>query len=320
VELFQVETDGLDNEIIRAETSAQNLRSRIKIYGDARVEFVEKPDFEGLQAKKKQVEAELEEQKAAIKPENEAILAKHEADQRRAYTEVTDFNNEQKLKDSAIRDLKRLAYNTFESFKGTVIAPAFNIDEANKIIDKLPKPEPTKTVQILPTPELLTVDESGLIEINQQIAALDIQKVRYDNYLKESAREDEKMKLTGELKELTEKIRVMRIEKAHKQSNINGIIEGLEYKDFQLRYENTTFEMLSTSQLMKLSSLLSSLYTDSFGLELIDRGESMGKSIFGLIEKAEKEDKNILVTIVGEKPANIPDKVGVFVVENGEIK
>ena len=38
--------------------------------------------------------------------------------------------------------------------------------------------------------------------------------------------------------------------------------------------------MLSTSQIMRLSGELSSLYPQGFGLELIDRAESLGKSIF----------------------------------------
>jgi hypothetical protein len=138
--------------------------------------------------------------------------------------------------------------------------------------------------------------------------------------LKDVAREEEKMKLTGELNKTVEIVRCMRLEKSAKQESINGIIDGLEYKNFQLWYEGTSFEMLSTSQVMGLSSKLSALYTESFGLELIDRGESLGKSVMTLVEKAEKEEKNILVTVVGEKPAEIPENIGVFVVENGEIK
>jgi hypothetical protein len=101
---------------------------------------------------------------------------------------------------------------------------------------------------------------------------------------------------------------------------INGIVDGLEYKDFQIWYENTTFEMLSTSQVMQLSSKLSALYPESLGLELIDKGESLGKSVMLLVEKAQKEEKNILVTVVGERPTLVPENIGVFYVENGEVK
>jgi hypothetical protein len=78
--------------------------------------------------------------------------------------------------------------------------------------------------------------------------------------------------------------------------------------------------MLSTSQIMRLSELLSGRYPDGFNLSLLDRGESMGKSIFALIERATAEEKTILATVVGEKPAKTPDGVGVFVVEGGQVK
>jgi hypothetical protein len=321
VELFQIDTDGLDSELIRSETKAQNLRSSIKTYGDAPFEIVEKPDYEGLELKRTEIRNTLNEQYLAVKPENEAIKANFEADKKAELAEILAFNDEQKAKDVNIRDLKRQLFQIKDMTTGNLFERYFDFAGAQNVIEKLPKPQPAKeVVNTIPEPIFITIDDSELKEIDAKIASLEIQNVKYDNYLKESAREEEKMKLTGELKALVEQIRIMRIEKAHKQESINGIIEGLEYKDFQIWYENTTFEMLSTSQLMKLSSALSALYPESLGLELIDRGESMGKSIYSLIEKAEKEDKNILVTIVGDKPAESVENVGVFVVENGTIQ
>jgi hypothetical protein len=61
------------------------------------------------------------------------------------------------------------------------------------------------------------------------------------------------------------------------------------------------------------------LYPPGLGISLIDRGESLGKSIFGLIHRARTEDKTILTTVVGERPAVVPEHVGVFVVEGGKI-
>jgi hypothetical protein len=85
-------------------------------------------------------------------------------------------------------------------------------------------------------------------------------------------------------------------------------------------YEGCQAGMLSTSQLMKLSSALSALYPEGFGIELLDRGESLGRSIFGFIDRAKAEHKTILATVVGEKPAEVPAEVGVFVVEQGVVK
>jgi hypothetical protein len=78
--------------------------------------------------------------------------------------------------------------------------------------------------------------------------------------------------------------------------------------------------MISDSQLMKLSQALSSLYPEGFGLSLLDRGESLGKSIFTFVERAQKEERTILATIVGDKPAKVPEHIGVFVVEDGKVK
>ena len=41
---------------------------------------------------------------------------------------------------------------------------------------------------------------------------------------------------------------------------------------------------------------------------------------FGFVKRAEEEKITILATIVGEKPANVPENIGVFVVEKGKIK
>jgi len=114
-------------------------------------------------------------------------------------------------------------------------------------------------------------------------------------------------------------IKELRQQKLLKLSEINGKIEGLEANEKGLFFENTSFDMLSTSQIMNLSSQLSSFYPEGFGIELIDHGESLGKSIFEFVNRAEKEEKTILATIVGEKPALVPENIGVFVIENGKL-
>ena len=53
---------------------------------------------------------------------------------------------------------------------------------------------------------------------------------------------------------------------------------------------------------------------------IIDRAESLGKSVFLLIDRAKEEEKIILATVVGERPAEVPAEVWVWIVEKGEIK
>ena len=321
VELFQIDTDGLDSELIQNETTAQNLRSKIKMYGDIKTEYVEKPDYEGLQNEKTRIENEMKEYRAEVESENAKTKTEYETEKSKLLNGIIEFNKLQDKLESEIKNNEALLVRFKTTIKDSIFESCFDVKMAMNILETLQKPQLKKELFIdLTEPLYVSVDESGLIEINNKIKFLEIQQVKYDQYLKDIAKEDEKMKLTGELSKVVEIIRCMRLEKAAKQESINGIIEGLEYKDFQLWYEETSFEMLSTSQVMSLSSKLSSLYSESFGLELIDRGESLGKSIMSLVEKAEKEEKNILVTVVGEKPAEIPENIGVFVVENGEIK
>ena len=115
----------------------------------------------------------------------------------------------------------------------------------------------------------------------------------------------------------------LKTEKAAKLAELaaSSKIEGLGFDELgNFTYEGTQAGMLSTSQVMRLSSALSALYPPGFGLDLIDRGESLGKSIFDFVDKAKREDKTILATIVGERPAKVPENIGVFVVENGVVK
>ena len=77
--------------------------------------------------------------------------------------------------------------------------------------------------------------------------------------------------------------------------------------------------MISDSQIMRLSSELSALYPEGFGLDLIDRAESLGKSIFEFVDRAKAEKKTIMATIVGERPAKVPPEIGVWVVEDGKV-
>ena len=90
------------------------------------------------------------------------------------------------------------------------------------------------------------------------------------------------------------------------------------YKVTKLTVKNVG--MLSTSQLMRLSKDLSALYPPGFGIDLIDRGESLGQSIYDFIERAKRDDRTILATIVGDAPAKSPPEVGVFVVKGGKVK
>ena len=160
-------------------------------------------------------------------------------------------------------------------------------------------------------------------EVDSKIGEGREQNIRYQQYLKDQGAISLKAEAQDDLTDKEEQIRDLRSDKASLLTGINDkcTIKGLKFDESgNFEYEDTTAGMLSTSQLMRLSSELGKLYPEGFGLELIDRGESIGKDIFLFVKKAQEENKTILATIVGEKPADIPEEIGVFVVDNGEIK
>lgn len=160
-------------------------------------------------------------------------------------------------------------------------------------------------------------------EIDKKIGEGREQNVRYEQYLKDQGAISLKAEAQDDLTDKDEQIRDLRSDKAALLTGINDkcTIKGLSFDESgNFEYEGTTAGMLSTSQLMRLSSELCGLYPEGFGLELIDRGESIGKDIFLFVNRAKDENKTILATIVGEKPADIPEDIGVFVVEDGILR
>jgi hypothetical protein len=159
-------------------------------------------------------------------------------------------------------------------------------------------------------------------ELEKQIQDAGATNVRAEQYQKNLARDAQRKADEKKLAELEARQKAIKLEKQSKLQSIEAScgIKGLKFdEDGNFIYDGTTAGMISDSQIMRLSSELSALYPDGFGLDLIDRAESLGKSIFEFVDKAKAEKKSILATIVGEKPAKVPADIGVFVVENGKI-
>ncbi len=78
--------------------------------------------------------------------------------------------------------------------------------------------------------------------------------------------------------------------------------------------------MLATSQLLRLSQILCGKFPEGLSLSLLDRAESLGENVMQLVEQAKAQNRTILATIVGNKPAEIPADVGVWVVTGGRVE
>jgi hypothetical protein len=320
IDLFGVNTVDIDTSITNNLKEASELRATIKGYGEIILTEVVKPELEKL-------EIELAECKQSIQKQQESASAKNTELKTDWYNkkqilldDVLKFNSDQDLKRSAIETNKSMLNEVFLKVKGTIFEKCFDVDGAKKILETLPIAlEKKSTIIDLPEPIYQVINVNELIRIEGEINNAKLQQVKYDQYLKDKSRFDAKESDQVKLKELEQLGRVFQKQRIGKLSEINGKITGLKATENGLFFENTSFDMLSTSQIMNLSSQLSGLYPEGFGLELIDRGESLGKSIFEFVIRATKEQKTILAAIVGERPASVPENIGVFVVDNGKI-
>lgn len=292
VELLGVDTSDLDEKIAALEGEARELRATIKAYGEINPQPVEPVDAEAL-----------EEELKAINEKHAAELA----EVRRKNAEVAAHNGTvqaaMESREAWVKEILRLQEALTHAKAEADKADAFI--KANPFRPGVPEP-----------------DEPDTSALKEKISNAKATNVRHEQYLKEKARAERKAIDQRELARLEKRLRELREEKLARLKSVsdNSRVPGLSFDESgEFYYEGTQAGMLSTSQLMKLSSDLSALYPAGFGLDLIDRGESLGRSIFDFVKRAQAEEKTILATIVGESPANVPEAVGVFVVEDGKI-
>lgn len=291
-ELFAVDTTALDTELFNVEREAVQLRAKIKGYGEIDLKEVKPVDVEAAKTKLKTIRSEFD---AKRKEANQQSM---EATSRKS--QIESSAQRVTIAEKEIARLLSLIREQEASIKAEV-----DWQKAN--------PE---------LPPVVMPIEPDTAELEKQIQDGAAQNVRAEQYAKNKQRADEK---AADEKALAAKEFRCREIKKEKIAKLKGVSEssgiaGLAFDESgNFTYEGTQAGMLSTSQIMKLSSALSDLYPEGFGVDLLDRGESLGKSIFGFIERAQKEDKTILATIVGEKPAQVPEHVGVFVVEGGKV-
>jgi len=294
-ELFQVDTSALDTELFNSQRDAQQLRSKIAGYGEIDLTEFNPVDVSELQSKLSKIRSDYD-----------------------AKADKVSLENRIASESNAARDTKLARKSNI----------GIEIDRINGEIDRL-----NKQVESLQSeragiliPEIKSFQDSPArpetSNIEKQIQDAGAVNVRAEQYRKNLVRHAQMVADDVTLKNLEKRQREIKAEKQAKLKSIGETcgINGLGFDDAgNFIYDGTTAGMISDSQIMRLSSELSGLYPDGFGLDLIDRAESLGKSIFEFIEKAKSENKSILATIVGERPANIPENVGVFVVNDGKI-
>jgi AAA domain len=300
-DLFQTATDDLDNENARAATQAQELRIKVKAYGDIQPVKVERVNAQQLHADVTSLRLRnTERTKAWQTAKNE--VAEHNQSRREAAGVLATWATNIGEIEQRIAEL--------QTRLGEAKGQHTNI--------KTWLEDPANAEQVTPAEPVLESD----VALQQQISDAGAQNVRAENYERDVKRLETKLAEEARVLEIERRQRAIRDEKIARLDKIsaNCGVPGLKFVDNgEFIFEDTQPGMLSTSQLMRLSQFLSSLYPEGLGLDLVDRAESLGRAVFEFVEKAQREEKTILATIVGERPATVPENIGVFVVSNGKI-
>jgi len=298
-QLFGVDTSEIDKQYASIEEQARELRAKIKGYGEIDLTEVTLVDVAALRDQKASVLNDHANYVNSIDEQNETIRA-HNASLDKKSDRKTGLDKDIPLIAEQIRQLEiKMAELTKER------------DEIEKYLGITPR----KELLGKPTPP----DTTGID--NKIIAAVE-NNSRYEQYQKNLVRAKAKEMDESDLSDLAASLRELKQKKAAKLAEISatcGIKDLVFDESGNFTYEGTSSAMLSTSQVMRLSQELSGLYPSGFGLDLVDRAESLGKSVFLFVEKAQKEEKTILASIVGARPAVVPENVGVFVVNDGQI-
>lgn len=322
-ELFHVDTKELDGELLTAAREASELRTKIKMYGDIDLTPVEKPNVTALREKLSSVKIKHAGEVKRWRAELAEIQAKHQAelqDVARQNEEITKSNRNRSQMvsgiESALAEIVDLE-KRIEELRGRVASWQAALEETPER-GLIVTPDAPDTSAL----EAKIATQPDTAELEAQISNAAAQEVRYENHQKALARA--KARTEDELKLVALEKRQREI-KAAKTAKLKGIgessgVPGLAFdEEGEFSYQGTAAGMLSTSQLMELSTLLSGLYPPGFGIDLLDRAESLGTSIFKYVDRAKAEGKTILATIVGEAPAEVPENIGVYVVEAGKV-
>ena len=300
-ELFNIDTSGINSDIKTTDEAAKLLRATIKAYGEIDITPIEKPDLYALKKERIKILDEYARKKLVLDKENVEI---------EKYNEKHNLNERDlSSTDKEIEELKAKLCDARERHEKLL-----NWLAESKLKDPLPP---------MPLPETKKVDED--------ISNAKADKIKYERYLENKTRYDEKRRKNLELSEQETQLRELRANKVKKLADVSDKcgVPGLAFDENAVaKYKGSTLGMISGSEAIELSSALKSLYPEGFGIELIDGAESAGM-IYGndfgepvqrYIDKAKNEKSTILATVVGKSPAKIPEGVGVFIVEDGKLK
>lgn len=337
VELFGIDTEAEDRAIATAATEASKLRVKVDTYGHIPLEPIEPVNIDGLKRARAMVVKEVEEDRDEARAEKSAIIDTWEKQKQAVDTRnlaVRKANEVRSEKTAHINSLNRALADGSEKIKelrrqiqviddqrkadmqSIMECEAWLKENAEQPQEPYPQAPDTSALDARAT---AVADTSAIDAKIQQAGA---QNVRAEQYQANKVRADQKAAEEARILELEAKQRTLKAAKVAKLAELaaNSGIPTLVFKDDGgFEFDGTDAGMLSDSQIMRLSQALSGLYPEGFSISLLDRGESLGKSVMELNKDATDRESTILVSIVGERPARIPEHVGAYVVADGKV-
>lgn len=323
VELFGVKTDDEDATITAAEQLASQLRVKVKMYGSLDLTPVKHVDIAQLRAERDK----LLEQHNAIVVEAQAEIDRATLLHKQACAEADKSNVEIRRSNSEIDRVEAGCVALKETIDSLERQLRESQEKYAKGVEWLAAHKRQIELPIPAAPDLTRYRTVISSRVNtsredEAIAQAAAQNVRADNYEIAKSRAEEK---AADEMMILEQDRIAREGRTAKVAKLAALgketgIPTLVFTEGGFEFDGTDSSMLSDSQIMRLSDALSGKYPEGFGLSMIDRGESLGKSVLTLWEEALARDATVLVTVVGDKPAVVPEQVGAYVVENGGVK
>jgi len=328
--LFNVDTRAEDAAIGEMSEEASQLRIKIKSYGEVIPVEVRPVDTYELQEIRKRNVAACEADRAAATQARAFTLGTWRADCERV--EAENDTTRKRMQDRQTCS-ERIAGRDTEiadidkQIQELEAKKAAAVDSRAKLLVWMQEHPglPEKTLPAKPDTSALDARVNALpdvADIDLRIQQAGAVNEQYKQYLRDKRRQEEKEDSERHLIDLERKQAQLKADKVAKLARLgaeSGIptMEFLDGGDF--RFDNTSSAMLSDSQQMQLTEYLKGKYPEGFNVSLVDRGESLGKSVMSLVERARVRQSTIFCSVVGERPANVPEDIGAFVVEKGKV-
>jgi hypothetical protein len=335
-----VDTGEIDAEAHDLKEQNTNLETKVLQYGEIDLTPVEAPDPIGLRKMKSERTADYNAQVKRIKADhaakvngwNKELDGLREAVEGGKRKELRDAeeNNEALLKrhKAAQSDVVRLKAE-LQLAEVECQNLAASLLESETVCSDLEAevaclPDLTNEIAALQAKiaEPLELPAFNTDDLDAKLEAAAAQAVRYQTFLDNQARAQQRDGHASLIEINKERLKELKQLKAAKLAEIaeaSGIPQLAFDEDGNFVFEGTSAGMLSTSQLIRLSQRLSNLYPPGVDLSLIDRAESLGKDVLLLVEEAKANNRTYLATVVGQRPAKVPEDVGVFIVQDGRV-